>query len=110
MFLYQYQDIKVEDFFDPTSDKDFTPVKRTVRLSSETRVEGLWLRVIVADSLELKGDILHVDNDWQLTVSGDVGQQVVRKDGNRTEVLVPVTWKKVPSGGYRAEIIELFEW
>ena len=110
VFLYQYQDIKVEDFFDPTSDKDFTPVKRTVRLSSETRVEGLWLRVIVADSLELKGDILIVDNDWQLTVSGDVGQQVVRKDGNRTEVLVPVTWKKVPSGGYRAEIIELFEW
>ena len=110
VFLYQYQDVQVEDFFDPTSDKDFTPVKRIVRLSSKTEVEGLWLRVIVADSLEPKGDILIVDNDWQLTVSGDVGQQFVRKAGNRTEVLVPVTWKKVPGGGYRAEITELFEW
>ena len=80
-----------------------------MRLSSKTEVEGLWLRVIVADSLEPKGDILIVDNDWQLTVSGDVGQQFVRKAGNRTEVLVPVTWKKVPGGGYRAEITELFE-
>jgi mono/diheme cytochrome c family protein len=110
VFLYQYQDIRVEDFFDPTSDKDFTPIKRTVRLSSEKQVEGLWFRVVAANALELKGHTLQVDNDWQLTVSGDVGARVVRKDGNRTEVIVPVTWRKTATGTYRAEIIQLFEW
>ena len=80
VFRYQYQEIQIEDFFDPTSDKDFTPVKRTVRLSSETRVEGLWLRVIVADSLELKGEILHVDNDWQL--SEEEIRREIRSMGN----------------------------
>jgi hypothetical protein len=110
VFLYQYQDIRVEDFFDPTSDKDFTPIKRTVRLSSEKQVEELWFRVVAANALELKGNTLQVDNDWQLTVSGDVGARVVRKDGNRTEVIVPVTWRKTATGTYRAEIIQLFEW
>ena len=110
VFRYQYEEIQVEDFFDPTSDKDFTPVRRTVQLVSEKEVEGLWFRVISADQLEIKGNSLQVDKDWRLTVSGDIGQRVLRKEGNRTEVIVPVSWKKTAAGTYRAEIIQLYEW
>ena len=110
VFRYQYEEIQVEDFFDPTSDKDFTPVRRTVQLVSEKEVEGLWFRVISANQLEIKGNSLQVDKDWRLTVSGDIGQRVLRKEGNRTEVIVPVSWKKTAAGTYRAEIIQLYEW
>jgi mono/diheme cytochrome c family protein len=110
VFRYDYRQVQVEDFFDPTSDKDFTPLNRTLRLTSKEPLENLWIRAIVAETVEQKDGELLIDGDWLLKVSGHVGQAVLRKQGNRTEVLLPVEWQKTATGTFFAQIQELFNW
>ena len=98
------------------ADLAHSSLSRSERLRTSTGLEGVSLEsnhpsvAKAADQLEIKGNSLQVDKDWLLTVSGDIGQRVLRKEGNRTEVVVPVSWKKTAAGTYRAEIIQLYEW
>lgn len=110
IFRYQYRNVLVEDFINPLSDDDFTPVVRTLTLSSKDPVDNLWIRAIVAGTISKQDVGYQVDEDWLVGVDGDVGTPQVRKSQGRSEIILPVVWRKSPSGGFYATIKQLYRW
>ncbi len=103
-FKWEYQGVKVEESYFPsgTSKDGNASLKRTVKFASPGGKNGLYF-LALAGNVEEKGPDFLVDKVVKVTVAG--GEPLVRKDGGRTEVLLPVEFKDG-----RAEFTLTYAW
>jgi mono/diheme cytochrome c family protein len=103
-FLYQVGDVKVEDFPNAVSGKEPT-IRRNLRLASTTPPNNLFLRAAVGDKIESLGDGWYrIDGHWKIKLTSAAAPRI-RRVGNKSELLVPVTFEKGT-----AQIVEEFVW
>ena len=101
-FFYSLDDVKVEDFPNPTGGKDFA-LKRTLQLSAPKAKENLTLRAAVGAKIEaLDKGWFRVDG-WKLKIEG--GTPTIREVGGTKELLVPVEFKDG-----KAELVLEYVW
>ena len=109
-FLYSYNGVDIHDRPNPEDDGEFPAVNREFKLTSDSEPEHFYLRAHVSKDVVQRDDgAVVVGDELVIKVSGDVGEPILRKAGDQTEVLLPVKWKRV-SGKFVAEIIQRYEW
>jgi hypothetical protein len=91
-FNYSFNDIKVEDFPNPTSSAEPT-LKRSLMITAEKAVEHLYFRAAVGGKIESSGDGWYKIDSWKMKVENGVAP-VVRQSGGKSELLVPVRFKE----------------
>ena len=91
-FKYRAGTVSVVDFPEPVAAGNEGTFRRKLTLSSETPVEGLYIRAAAGSSIEpgLDGTFV-VDKLWTVKATG--GPATVRESNGRKELLVPVTLK-----------------
>ena len=100
----------IHDRPNPEDDGEFPAVNREFTLTSDSEPEHFYLRAHVAkDVVQGEDGAVVVGDELVIKVSGDVGEPILRKAGDQTEVLLPVKWKRV-RGKFVAEIIQRYEW
>ena len=90
VFLYDVAGVTVEDAIAPVSNQEFTPIRRTLRLSgrSPTRI---WYRAAVGDKIEpLDAGWYAIDGDWKTRISTSDSEGRLRKNGNKMELIVAI--------------------
>ena len=93
-FLYQYGDIKVEDFFEDVPDKDGLAIfKRTLRFDSPGAQEPFYFRAASGKKIITRSGRAFVIDQLQLRINGDDHEGIVR-EGDPAEVLIPLTLPK----------------
>ncbi|HSJ01208.1 MAG TPA: PA14 domain-containing protein [Verrucomicrobium sp.] len=92
-FKWQFKEVQVEEKFQPNGDyKSGTArLKRTVTLTAKAPVNGLHFLALSGGNVEIKGKDFVVDKVVKFSVEG--AEPVVRKEGGRTEVMLPVEFK-----------------
>lgn len=103
-FKWEYQGVQVEESYTPsgTSKDGNALLKRTVKIASPGGKNSLYF-LALNGNIESKDQAFVVDKVVKVTVTG--GQPLVRKDGGRTEVLLPVEFKDG-----RAEFTLTYAW
>ena len=100
-FLYQVSGIHIEDTLVPTSEEEFTTVRRTFTLSGDP-LDNLWYRAATGKSIELQDDgVALVDGVMRVRINGGK----LRKSGENVELLVPVQFMEG-----KATIVQEYEW
>lgn len=89
-FRYQFNDITIEDFPNP-SGKEAPTLKRTFTLTSDKPVEGLYFRAAVGNKIELADKGWHKLDGWRVKVEG--AESTIRNSGKKQELVVPVRFK-----------------
>lgn len=104
-FLYSFDGVSIEDFFDSETPAADIPLERTLKLTSDATVENLWLRAAVGNGIQAEADGWYaVDGTWRVRITADMKPQI-RRSNNKDELLVPVTFKDG-----QAKIVEQFRW
>jgi mono/diheme cytochrome c family protein len=84
-FLYSHDGLKVEDT--PSAVAGAEPsLRRTLKLTSERLVEGLYFRAATGDKITPLADGWYSIDGWKTRVAG----AQIRKSGSKMELLVPV--------------------
>jgi len=100
-FQYALGTLKVEDFPNPTSDKEPT-LRRTLKLTGPA-MDHLYFRAAVGSKVEAgKDGWYHIDS-WKMKLEG--GTPMVRQSGGKSELLLPVVF----TDG-KAQIVQEFVW
>ncbi|MFL5343139.1 MAG: PA14 domain-containing protein [Gemmataceae bacterium] len=86
-FLYSLNDLKVEDFPNPTGTAELS-LKRTLALSGPGPVRNVFVRVAVGGKIEPAGSGWYRVDAWKLKVDG--GSPQIRQSGGKAELLIPV--------------------
>jgi len=101
-FQYALGDLKVEDFPNPTTDKD-PALRRTLMLTAAKAMEKLYFRAAVGGKIEAdKNGWFHIDG-WKMKIEG--GSPIIRQSAGTMELLVPISFKNG-----KAEIVQEFVW
>jgi hypothetical protein len=104
-FLYQYGEVAITDEIMPAGTTDKPTFRRTLTLKSTKPADQIYFRAAVADAIKDDGNgLFTMKEDWQLKLTGG-GQPVIRQAGNKSELLVPVTF----TNG-EAKIVQEFLW
>ncbi len=101
-FMYSQDDLKVEDFPNPSSSKEPT-MRRTFKLSDSKPRPSLYYRAAVADRIEALDDGWFRVDGWRMKIEG--AKATIRKSGDKMELLVPVEWK-----AGKAEFVQEYSW
>jgi cytochrome c2 len=88
-FNYSMNDVKIEDFPNPSTAGKETTLKRTIKLTASTVVGQLYFRAAIGDKIESAGDGWYKIDGWKLKIEGDI-VPTIRKSGTKSELLVPV--------------------
>lgn len=103
-FLYQYGDIKVEDFFEDSLTKDgVATFKRTFQFETPKAQSLFYFRAGSGKSITKKSDSAFVIDSLQLRIISD--HNGVVRDGEPGEVLIPLT---LPQGS--STLILEYQW
>jgi len=101
-FQYALGDLKVEDFANPTTDKE-PALRRTLKLTAGKATDNLYFRAAVGAKIEGAKDGWYLIDGWKMKIEG--GTPIIRQAGGKSELLVPVTFKDG-----KAEIVQEFVW
>jgi mono/diheme cytochrome c family protein len=104
-FLYAWNGLSIEDFPRPVGADDVFTIRRTLSITTNQAVDGLWFRAARSDKIDdLGGGKFKIDDRWLLHVTTS-GEPVMRKQDEQTELCVPVRF----TGG--KSVIELeYDW
>ena len=87
-FLYSVHDVQVEDELEPIGKEPFTPVRRSLSISSSTPAPNLWYRAAVGQKIESAADDWYtIDGSWKVRVTDSAR---LRESAGQVELLVPV--------------------
>jgi mono/diheme cytochrome c family protein len=101
-FLYSHDDLKVEDFPNPTSGKEPT-MRRKFKLFAAKPLNSLYYRAAVADHIEsLENGWFKIDG-WKMKIEG--ASAAIRKSDGKMELLVAIDWKNGKS-----EFVQEYSW
>lgn len=91
VFLYSFDDVTISDAIIPASHGDATAAfNRTLTLGSRSG-RRLWFRAAAGSKIELADGVFVVDDHLRLKVDATAASEpVVRQNGGRFELLVPV--------------------
>lgn len=101
--LYEYNGAQIEDFPEAVASEDEPTLRRTFAIHPGS--DQLWFRAAVGNSIEKDGESWVIDNDWRTRVTADGAEPVMRENGGRNELLLPV---KAKDGA--ATIIQEYLW
>jgi mono/diheme cytochrome c family protein len=101
-FQYALGDVKIEDFPNPTSDKEPT-LRRILKLTAEKGMSNLYFRAAVGTKIEAQKNGWFSVDGWKMKIEG--GRPILRQSGGKAELLVPITFKNG-----KAEIVQEFVW
>lgn len=105
-FRYRFGDLEVEDYPVAVPGEVDAGFQRTLRLHTTGSRDGFYLRAAVGDRIETKAeDTFVVDKKVTIKLIGG-GQPIVRRQGEKNELLVPVT---VDENG-AASLEEILTW
>ena len=105
-FRYDFGDVHVEERPEVIPGGEDPAIERTFTIESDKPTENLWLRALVARSIEPGPDgTFTVDGEWTTRLRTGGADPVVRRSGDRAELLVPIDL----SGG-KAVIEQEFLW
>lgn len=103
-FKYRAGTVNVVDFFEPVAAGEEGTFRRTLRLSAETPVEGLYIRAAAGSSIEIGPDgTFVIDKLWTVKPIG--WPAIVRESNGRQELLMAV-----PLQGGKAEVTLELQW
>ena len=107
VFRYSKDRIAISDAIVPRrNEKKLASFERTIRLESPSPVEGFFYRAAAASKIENVNGEFILDGHLKLTLGTEQAKSaVIRQNGNKTELLIPVTF-----ANGRAEITQLYEW
>jgi mono/diheme cytochrome c family protein len=103
-FDYSVNDVKIEDFPNPSTVGKDASLKRTLKLSAGSTVEGLVFRAAVGKKIEAAGDGWFKVDGWKMRIES-AGKPLIRESGGKTELLVPVEFKDG-----KAQIVQELVW
>jgi azurin len=91
-FRWEFNGVKVTEIFEPSGDykKENASLKRVVKLSANSLVENLYFLALTGP-VDAKDGAFFFDKTIKVTLSG--AEPLVRKDGGKSEVLIPVVFK-----------------
>ncbi len=90
-FRYRWNDVLVEDDFEPTSDEEFTPLRRTLTFTAPQPIDHAWWRAVTASSIEPLGNgTYRVDDQWTVKLNTSAGTPRLRQADGNMELLVPI--------------------
>jgi hypothetical protein len=92
-FNYSFNDVKIEDFPNPSSSGNDSTLKRTIRLSAAKGVDNLYFRAAIGNKIEAVGDGTYKIDNWKIKVDSGVAPKI-RQSGGKSELLVPLTFKE----------------
>ncbi len=103
-FLYNFNEIKIEDTPNAIETKGNPQIRRTLTLTTDNPIDKLYYRAAVADKIGVDPQGYFVINDWRVRIESDA-PPIIRTLGNKMELLVPVRFK-----GNSAKIVQLYAW
>ena len=93
-FLYTYNDIAIEEYYDTEVAVANVPLLRKVTLKSEGPVETLWMRAAVGGEVQSAGDGWYdIDGRYSVRLRHGDAKPVVRNSDGKNELLLPVKFK-----------------
>ncbi|CAN5790982.1 hypothetical protein BH11VER1_BH11VER1_23680 [soil metagenome] len=103
-FKWEFNGVQVVESFAPSGDakEGNAKLKRTLRLSAEEAPKNLYL-LALSGAIEQKESLFVIDKAVKATVAG--AEPLVRQEGGKTEVLLPVTFKDG-----KAELTVTYAW
>ena len=105
VFLYSLGDVAVEDYSEPTSNSEYSSIRRTLTFANSASTDKLYCRSAVAGKIEDIGDgWFSIDDDWKIRIESD-SKPEIRSSGNRMELVVPVKFNE-----NKAKIVQEFSW
>jgi hypothetical protein len=103
-FSYTFNGITIDDFPNAVESKGNPQIRRTLTLTTENPIDRLYYRAAVADKIEVDKQGYYVLGTWRMRIESDANP-VIRKAGNKMELLVPVRFK-----GNSATIVQEYLW
>lgn len=95
-FLYQNDEVAVDDFYDTRTAAGQAPVRRTLTLKwrgGGAPTSGWWLRAAEGGELAPQADgWFQIDQRWRTRVTGG-GEGTPRESSGRRQLLVPIEWR-----------------
>jgi cytochrome c553 len=91
-FSYTFNGITIDDFPNAVESKGNPQIRRTLTLTTENPIDRLYYRAAVADKIEVDKQGYYVLGTWRMRIESDANP-VIRKAGNKMELLVPVRFK-----------------
>jgi hypothetical protein len=89
-FLYSWNGLEIEDFFQPTGEQDLHVMGRKLTIIGQRASPGTYFRAIQAGKIEDVGNgVFRIDDRWLLTVRAGAKPERREKDGE-WELMVPV--------------------
>jgi mono/diheme cytochrome c family protein len=93
-FLYALGGVQVEDFPNAVAGKPAPSLRRTLTLTAERPVKGLWFRAAAADKVEALPNGWYRVNGGEYRIRIESGAPpVIRRSGGKQELLVPVRFE-----------------
>ena len=106
IFRYGTERFHVEDFPKAVSDKPDASFQRTITLTAAKPFDGLWFRAAAGSRIEGQADgWFLLDAALKIRVRSESADAVVRKIGDRSELLLPVRFNDGT-----ATIVQEFVW
>jgi hypothetical protein len=103
-FHYRFGDVLVDDRLDPAGVGRGQPIPRRLSFRTQSPKDGLYMRVAAGDIRQLDGQpVFQIDHQGYLRLEG--AEPVLRRIGDRTELLVPVRWQDG-----QAAFVLLYSW
>jgi mono/diheme cytochrome c family protein len=105
-FLYSFGEVDVTEAWLPVQEQDRVIFRRTWTFASQQPVPHLFARVAASQEMKALGEGKYAcAEDWSTRVQSDSGQPLLRSQGNRAELLVPIEFKNG-----KATIVQDFIW
>lgn len=95
IFQYDVGPIRVEDYPRALAG-DQGRLIRSLTLTRRGGESRVWFRAAVGEKIEPAGQAFVVDNSWRVQVTAPGVSPVIRSDGNRRVLLVPLTVSATP--------------
>jgi hypothetical protein len=102
--LYSFNDIKIADFPNAIEMQQEPAIRRTLTLTTDNPIDKLYYRAAVADKIEADKDGWFRIDDWRTRIESEAAP-VIRRSGDKMELLVPVRFK-----GNGAKIVQEYVW
>jgi mono/diheme cytochrome c family protein len=103
-FLYSVGGVRVEDFPNAVAGKPAS-LQRTLTLSADQPVKGLWFRAAAGDKVEALGKGWYrINGEYRMRIDSTAAP-VIRSSGGKQELLVPVRFEN-----NRARIVQEIVW
>jgi mono/diheme cytochrome c family protein len=103
-FLYSFNEIKIADFPTAIDTKGTPSLRRTITLTTENPIDKLYYRAAVCDKIDMEAAGVYRINDLRTRIESEA-TPVIRRVGNKMELLVPVRFK-----GNSAKIVQDYVW